>query len=108
MGKRSRLHKQAVIAGTEKPYRAGTDKPPSTGFRVSMEKALELAGVPMRKREIIVVASPGGKVVTLTPEMAEALVRKSTEKPKESEQPELSASDKLVERVRKMKEARGG
>lgn len=27
MGKRSRLHKQAVIAGTEKPFRASPSKP---------------------------------------------------------------------------------
>lgn len=27
MGKRSRLHKEAVIAGKEKPFRASPDKP---------------------------------------------------------------------------------
>lgn len=56
MGKRSRKHKAAVIAGTEKPFRASPDKP-KTG---------------------------------------EQLVK------------ELSASDKRMERIRKMKESQGG
>lgn len=42
MGKQKRLHRKAVIAGTEKPYRASTDKPKaSADTRSVSEKLLE-------------------------------------------------------------------
>ena len=54
MGKKDRLHRQAVIAGTEKPFRASSDKS------------------------------------------------------KKGEQVKLSASEMIMERIRKIKEQKGG
>jgi len=47
MGKRKRLHKQAVIAGTEKPFRTSPDKPKKLELSASeaiMERVRKLKG----------------------------------------------------------------
>ncbi len=54
MGKRSREHRQAVIAGTEKPFRTSPDKPkpelPSKEELMGLAKASEVAGIAERAK----------------------------------------------------------
>lgn len=86
MGRRKRLHKAAVIAGTEAPFRTSLEKPKKLDVFSAYKK-------PKEKAKIIAV-SPGGKPVVFEVD--------------EEELKEPDASDRIADRIRKLKEQKGG
>ncbi len=79
MGKRSREHKAAVIAGTKEPFRAAPDKPRT---HEPVEPVKESADEP----GVIVVSDGSGKVIAVGG---------------------ASKADDLLERIRRLKEQGG-
>ncbi len=96
MGKRSREHKQAVIAGTEEPFRTSPSKPKGPE-RVALKTN--------RGQKKVIIASVGGSVILEAAEEIKEIIEAENTEDVIAVQP---ITESITDRVRRLKEQQGG